>query len=144
MAYAVHSATPWYGPYSASKAAVHNLTDTLDMELRPFNIKVLLLALGMVRSNISANTTTAHEFKPAVSYYDQWRENINARLGQGDDVMSAAEFARKTVDAALSPSPPQYLSFGGQASGSWFFSLFPRSLRLSIGWKAYSDKTPKV
>jgi 1-acylglycerone phosphate reductase len=139
-----NSATPWYGPYSSSKAALHSLSDTLDMELRPFGIKVMLLALGMIRSNISANVAAIHDFQPAVSFYDKYRENINARLGQGEDVMASDVFARKLVDAALTPSPPQYMTFGGQASESWFFSWFPRSLRLSLGWKAYSAEKPKV
>jgi 1-acylglycerone phosphate reductase len=114
------------------------------MELRPFGIKVMLLALGMIHSNIGTATESAHDFKPSPAYYDTYRRNIDIRLGQGTDVMPAEVFARKTVDAALSPSPPPYLSFGGQATGAWVLSLLPRSLRLNMLWKAYSDKTPKV
>jgi 1-acylglycerone phosphate reductase len=120
------------------------LTDTLDMELRPLGIKVLLFALGMVRSNIGANTEAVHDHKPSESFYDQYRANINGRLGQGSDVMSADTFARKTVDAVLSSSPPKYMTFGGQASSGWLFSFLPRSMRLNIAWKLYSSKEVKV
>jgi hypothetical protein len=58
--------------------------------------------------------------------------------------MPADVYARKVANAALASAPPQYLSFGGQALGSWLFSFFPRSMRLNIAWKAYSNKIPKV
>ncbi|EJD50430.1 oxidoreductase [Auricularia subglabra TFB-10046 SS5] len=139
-----NTATPWYGAYSSSKAAMHSYTETLDMELRPFNIKVMLLALGMVHSNIGANTTAKHLEPPPNSLYGKFRANIDARLGQGTDVMSSDAFAKRTVDAALSASPPAYLSFGGQAQGAWIVSLIPRGIRLNLLWKAYSAKEPKV
>jgi 1-acylglycerone phosphate reductase len=46
---------PWGGIYAATKSAVHALTDAFEMECRPFNIKVLLVAPGGVESNIAAN-----------------------------------------------------------------------------------------
>jgi NAD(P)-dependent dehydrogenase (short-subunit alcohol dehydrogenase family) len=138
------SATPWYGTYCTTKAAVHMLTDTLDMELRPFNIKVMLLAIGMIRSTIVENTAAKHT-PITESYYDAYRKNIEARLGQGDDVMPADVFARKTVDAALAPSPPTYMAFGGQANFfTWLHSILPRSWQLSLSWKMYSAEKPKV
>lgn len=120
------------------------ITDNLDMELRPFGIKVMLLALGVISSNIASNAEAHHDFKPTKSYYDMYRENINARVGLGSDVMSADAFARRTVNAALSPSPSSYLSFGGQASIAKLFDLLPRRWRLDLGWKAYSQAVPKV
>ncbi|KZV87148.1 NAD(P)-binding protein [Exidia glandulosa HHB12029] len=136
--------TPWYGVYSASKAALHSYSETLDMELRHVNIKVMLLAIGMVRSNISANTAAKHGAPPPDSLYDQYRANIDARLGQGAVVMSAEDFALKTVEAALSANPPRYMSFGGQAGFANIMTWLPREWRLSLLWKWYTDKKPMV
>jgi 1-acylglycerone phosphate reductase len=120
------------------------ITDNLDMELRPFGIKVMLLALGVISSNIATNAEVAHHYKPQISYYDKYRENINARVGLGQEVMPTESFARRTVNAALASSPPSYMSFGGQAIASRLFCLLPRQWRLNIGWRAYSQAKPKV
>jgi 1-acylglycerone phosphate reductase len=114
------------------------------MELRPLGVRVLLLALGMVRSNIGAAVAAAHDFAPAPAFYDAFRKNIDARLGQGEDVMSADEYARCVADAALAQAPPRYLSFGGQARGAWLLGFLPRTMRLDLLWKTYSGKTPKA
>jgi 1-acylglycerone phosphate reductase len=81
-----------------------------------------------------------HDFAPAPAF----RKNIDARLGQGEDVMSADEYARRVADAALALAPPRYLSFGGQARGAWLLGFLPRTARLELLWKTYSGKTPKA
>lgn len=47
-------ATPFQGFYNASKAALHSYTETLRMECQPLNVKVVLIAPGSIKSNISA------------------------------------------------------------------------------------------
>ena len=44
---------PWSGGYAASKAAMHSISQTLAMELRPLGIRVLNVAPGGVRSRIA-------------------------------------------------------------------------------------------
>ncbi|KAF9494389.1 NAD(P)-binding protein [Pleurotus eryngii] len=46
---------PGIGPYSASKAALHALTETLTFELAQFNIKVLLVAPGAFKTEGAYN-----------------------------------------------------------------------------------------
>jgi short-subunit dehydrogenase len=70
-------ATPWGGPYSSSKAALHSLTDTLDMELRPLGVHVMLIALDSTRSNIAANGAVPE--LPDNTFYAAFRNSLAAR-----------------------------------------------------------------
>lgn len=46
---------PFLGVYAATKKALHSVTETLRQELYPFDVKVLLVAPGLVRTKIEAN-----------------------------------------------------------------------------------------
>jgi len=47
--------SPFNGMYSASKAALHAVVETLAMELRPFNVEATLIIPGSVKSKIAEN-----------------------------------------------------------------------------------------
>ncbi|KAL7974201.1 hypothetical protein HDV63DRAFT_399786 [Trichoderma sp. SZMC 28014] len=50
-----HLHPPFFGVYSASKAAGHSLIETLHFELSPPHIRVLNVVTGSIRTNISKN-----------------------------------------------------------------------------------------
>ena len=64
--------TPWGGLYSASKAAVHSISDALRIELAPFGVHVSVVAPGAIKSNIGDNNLKAFrlpESKPFLSTF---------------------------------------------------------------------------
>jgi short-subunit dehydrogenase len=48
-------ATPFSSTYSATKAALTRFSDALRMELSPFNINVVIIKPGGVKSDIANN-----------------------------------------------------------------------------------------
>ena len=55
---------PYFGSYAASKYALTAMNDILRMELRRDNIKVLLVFLGRVRTNFTANAYKGASTRP--------------------------------------------------------------------------------
>ncbi|KAL4771914.1 hypothetical protein BDW60DRAFT_188670 [Aspergillus nidulans var. acristatus] len=47
--------TPWIGIYSSSKSAVTQLSETLRLELSPFNVSVVCVMLGTIATSFHAN-----------------------------------------------------------------------------------------
>jgi 1-acylglycerone phosphate reductase len=131
------SPLPWGGIYAATKSAVHAITNALEMECRPFNIKVLLVAPGGVKSNISTNQTYN---PPPDTLYAGFIERILARrdISQSSP-MPTDVFAKQVVTNALAPTPPSYMMLGKNSIPFWFLTWLPRHWLLSILWKLFGD-----
>lgn len=101
-------ASPFAGAYCASKAAVHALTDSLRIELRPFGISVVSLQPGAVLSRFghSAAAQTCRPESPQ-SLYAPFEKQIRdrAQISQQGG-MQAADFAARVVDDLLRDPPP--------------------------------------
>eukprot|EP00850_Spirogloea_muscicola_P013014 SM000086S23066 [mRNA] locus=s86:554094:555653:+ [translate_table: standard] len=104
--------TPWGGIYSASKSAVHALTDSLRMELLPFNICVTLVAPGAIRSNIASNGA-ARDGSMTLTLYAPYQKAIDSRRGASQSKKStpANIFAGCDIDR------PQMCEMGLSALG---------------------------
>lgn len=103
------------------------------MECKPFGVKVMLVAPGQVRTNITANQAATLELFPTSiykPYFDRVYERLNGSQAKGS--MDADEFARRVVAKALSPSPPSYMTLGGKSRLFGFFQWLPRWLVLWI------------
>jgi short-subunit dehydrogenase len=51
-------AIPWSAAYSATKSAVHSLTDAMRLELTPLGIRVILVAPGVVQSKFGSKASS--------------------------------------------------------------------------------------
>jgi len=132
---------PWNGLYSATKAATHMISEVLSMECRPFNIAVMNVVPGSVRSNISNNMTDKFSL-PEDSLYSQFIPNIIKRINasQTQDSMPTAQFAKAVVSKALSKTPPVRFAAGGKTFIFNMFRWLPRALVLGYLWRMYSQK----
>ncbi|KAJ6575349.1 oxidoreductase [Mycena capillaripes] len=137
-------AVPWNGVYSASKAAMRLMSDILSMELKPFDIKVMYIAPGSVRSNISSNQ--AARFRPSLpdtSRYTAFLPNIIQRMNasQGANALPAEEFARQVVRRVLQKNPPSFMTLGGNSTVFTLFRWLPKAWVLWYLWRLYSRRT---
>ncbi|KAJ7347093.1 NAD-binding protein [Mycena albidolilacea] len=128
-------ATPFQGFYNASKAALHSYTETLRMECQPLNVKVVLIAPGSIKSNISAKSAYT---VPEDSFYKSFEKQIKHVMYQSQTkdygVMDTDEFAAIVVGKISSPKPPQYLSIGGFTTKMWILKWLPRTTAEALIW----------
>ncbi|KAH7422225.1 hypothetical protein KP509_13G097900 [Ceratopteris richardii] len=130
---------PWAGGYSASKAALHALSDSLRLELKPFGIDVVIVTPGAIKSNLENNAIQVYENLPKWSFYQQWEQYIKDRMGysQKPGATSSDEFAEKTVKAVLRRNPPQYFRIGHLSFGLTLSYYIPVALRDRIASKMF-------
>ena len=105
-------ATPFAGAYCSSKAAVHSLSDALRMELAPFDIRVVTIQPGGVRSAFGDHAEEAMRL-PEDSLYLPIEEGIRARAQAGQQgATPVEEFVNPVVERLLQETPPAIIRGG--------------------------------
>lgn len=131
-------ATPFGGAYSASKAALHLLSDALRPEVAPFGIHVLVVRAGGVATNFpEAAGNGLERYRDPKSLYRDRIAAMEERAGMSKNLaMSAADFARRVADAATKKNPPAMLKIGGGARIVPAVAMLPKKLlAMTLGRK---------
>jgi len=120
-------ATPFAGVYCATKAAMHALSDSLRMELAPFNVAVVVVQVGAIKTNIGeAATKTIIETTHSV--YAPLIEYIRARaVASQKDPTPAEEFSKVLVDKLSRAKIPPIIRIGKESI------RFPLLKKLPVG-----------
>lgn len=85
--------------YNASKAALHSYSDTLRIELAPFDVKVVTIVTGGVISNISRTHRTLPEgslYRPLAKEYEERQTHSQANGIPNEQY--AASVVRQVLD----------------------------------------------
>ncbi|CAK5281279.1 unnamed protein product [Mycena citricolor] len=136
--------TPFQGFYNASKAALRSYTETLRMECKPLKVKVVLVAPGSIRSNISAKSAYT---APEDSFYKSFEKQIKHVMYQSQTadygVMDTDQFAAAIIGDVASANPSAYISLGGFTTKMWLLQWLKRTWALDLIWNL-SKAEPKA
>jgi len=135
---------PWGGPYAASKAAAISLSETLYMELLPFNVHVMVVSPGGVTSNL-AHKMVDRLVLPENSLYHNYTDAVVSRIvaSQTNHPMPGNVFARKVVAKVLKKNPPRYMTLGTMSWINAFFKWMPRTPVLRFLWRLFGRQNKK-
>lgn len=116
--------------YNATKAALHAYSNTLRVELAPFDVKVVTVVTGGVKSNIARVDRQLPEgsiYLPIQADYD--RRTKHSQEG----AMPNDKYARSVVSSVLKSSPKKWIWEGKM---SWFVwgltTFFPQGIMVRI------------
>ncbi|EXJ69084.1 oxidoreductase [Cladophialophora psammophila CBS 110553] len=106
--------------YNATKAALHAYANTLRVELAPFNVKVITIVTGGVKSRISSHVKRV---LPEESLYAPLEENYLRRQGHSQEgAMPTTAYAESIVEQVLpgaGPRPWRWLLRDGRRNWIW-------------------------
>ncbi|ANB13268.1 acylglycerone-phosphate reductase [Sugiyamaella lignohabitans] len=115
---------PWGAYYGATKAALHQYSSVLRLELKPFDVDVVTIVTGGVHTNISDDRDI-----PEGSLYIDAEEGIQdrRRMARNNQPMSSDEYAKRVFRAINKPVAPEQLWEGSYVTLLRFFnSYMPR------------------
>ncbi|KZT40460.1 NAD(P)-binding protein [Sistotremastrum suecicum HHB10207 ss-3] len=114
--------TPWGSIYNSSKAALHSWANSLRIELKPFNIDVVTIVTGAVKSRLMSNNETT---LPESSLYSSMRDLFQERRTKDTDEATPTDtYARDVVSKTLKSRPSAYIWSGKFSSLIWLLSTF--------------------
>jgi len=125
------TATPFAGAYSASKAALHALSDSLRVELAPLGISVVTIEAGALRTafGMTALTVSDASLSPN-SLFARYADAIRRRARASDESgMDPGDFAQIVVDRLERRPPPRIIRLGPLSKTMAFLRLLPTGLR---------------
>jgi len=106
-------ASPFLGPYTASKFALEALSDALRVELRPWGISVILVEPGVIATPIWEKSLTVADERiarmpeEARIYYGEAIERVRSFARHSENNGLPAEAVSRVVAEALSASRPR-------------------------------------
>lgn len=119
--------------YCATKAALHGYTDTLRLELAPFDVRVVNVITGGVKSNIAR---TERALKPD-SIYLPVQEDYERRLTHSQSLGVPTDEYAKTVVAQVTGTKKETIWAGARSWLIWWLTGYMPKWVLVSGHPAF-------
>jgi NAD(P)-dependent dehydrogenase (short-subunit alcohol dehydrogenase family) len=107
------NAQPFNGAYSASKHAIEAFCEAMSQELKPFNVRIRLVAPGYFRTNIGENVAQTTHLNPQSPYADAEHAALAGAQTAVADGGDPQEVADTIVEAALDATGRLRWALGG-------------------------------
>jgi NAD(P)-dependent dehydrogenase (short-subunit alcohol dehydrogenase family) len=128
---------PYFALYSSTKHAVEGYSESLDHELRPFGIRVILVEAAYTRTPFEDNLAKPDHL---LDFYESARAGMNVVVRKTMERGDAPEVVAKTVLAAATDLAPKRRYAAGKMARQVSFlrrfvpaSAFDKSLRKQLG-----------
>ena len=118
--------TAFQGIYNASKAALVMYNDILRVEMHPFDVKVVSLMTGTVKTQFYQGSTMKNIKMPEESLYKPVEDRVNA-VADGSFLekwMDVNLYSKNVVNDLLKNNPPTKIWRGYYATQFWFITGF--------------------
>lgn len=109
------------GAYNASKAAVHAYSNTLRLELAPFNVKVVIIVTGGVQSRIARTRRDLPDDSLYLPVNDEYQRRL---VHSQENAMPNESYAQSVVSQVLYTTPKKWIWEGRSSSTIWWFHSF--------------------
>jgi len=116
---------PYGSVYNASKAALHSYGETLRVEMKPFNVQVITIITGGVKSNLSNHVEGLRSDSLYYHMNDLFMSQCKGREQQG--AQPTEEYAKVVVRQTLKPRPSLWIWSGTFSFWTWVIQrIVPR------------------
>ncbi|KAJ6554473.1 NAD(P)-binding protein [Mycena capillaripes] len=113
---------PFGSTYNASKAALHSYGNTLRLELAPFNVQVITIVTGGVKSNIARNPRMIQPSSIYAPIADVFAERRASRSQVG--ALATDTYAKQVVAQTLKRHVKAWFWTGNFSWTCWFIDTF--------------------
>jgi NAD(P)-dependent dehydrogenase (short-subunit alcohol dehydrogenase family) len=106
---------PLLSVYTASKAAVTAFTESVALELQPFNVRLRLVIPGQAPETHFAKNAQPRMHGGVSEAYDGFAKSVFAGMGKPSAVTLASDVAQAVWNAANDPTSPVRIAAGADA-----------------------------
>jgi len=129
---------PFWGAYCASKSSFKTISESLNIELKNFNIKIVNIAPGDYKTEIIKNRKDSENLSTSPYYYeyDKVIRSVDKKMNHGRDPNEVADLVLKIIEKKTSKI--NYLVGGFLEKKISMKSLLPDKLFQKIIMKLYN------